>query len=421
MFEGSSEALSQRLGGNWYIRCHESKADQGGLEDDGSLTDLGWLQNLSVAKLTSQFPQAIESAGIQEQERPSIQQNTLELYRQHCLNYGLVSREFPQSSRETTSQLSPLWQIISVSPSREICRPVVKRRPTMSAKLKNINKQIRRLESFPKKSGNHQFLSIVPVTLKTNGTLNSTLPVAKVISLEERDALRTNQSLGPGFNYSTLICMSMQALRKNEVTLDEIYSWIAENFAFYRDSEPTWKPALRQTLAKSQLFQRVPHRKGKPGGWNDRCRLYPNVYSEIPRLDAPNSLAQTRSRSPAIAQKLIIQSRIRPDTNHIDDEDDLPLPTKIGGSRDGSLSSNHQSQEPMTNSDWLTGELPQGNVDRLIGDLDYSSSYDPYPMEEFSTAIDEEEPTRSPMSEVHHPWTDEHLNLEELDDILGLK
>lgn len=186
------------------------------------------------------MPQATASMGSQEQEHPPIHQNTLELYRQHCLNYGLTSRQIHYSCRERSCQVAPIWRMIS-TPNREICRPGIKRRPTLSARLKSINKKIQVLESFPNHAGNRQILSIVPVTLFTNRTVNFTLPTVTEISLEEREAFSTNQSLRPPFNYATLICMSMQALEKNKATLDEIYSWIAENFAFYRDSEPTWK------------------------------------------------------------------------------------------------------------------------------------------------------------------------------------
>lgn len=96
------------------------------------------------------------------------------------------------------------------------------------------------------------------MTLLTDASLSSTLPKIEDVAPEERVAFRTNQMLQPPFTQTALICMSMQAMGKNKITLDEIYCWMAENFAFYRDSEPTWKVRKERVLHRIKLTFRKP-------------------------------------------------------------------------------------------------------------------------------------------------------------------
>lgn len=40
----SSEELSRRFHSNWFLRCRQFETPKNGDGDDGSLTNLGWLQ-----------------------------------------------------------------------------------------------------------------------------------------------------------------------------------------------------------------------------------------------------------------------------------------------------------------------------------------------------------------------------------------
>lgn len=52
---------------------------------------------------------------------------------------------------------------------------------------------------------------------------------------------KTNRHVKPPYSYATLICMAMQASNKTKITLSAIYSWITENFCYYRYAEPSWQ------------------------------------------------------------------------------------------------------------------------------------------------------------------------------------
>ncbi len=57
---------------------------------------------------------------------------------------------------------------------------------------------------------------------------------------------KTNRHVKPPYSYATLICMAMQASNKTKITLSAIYSWITENFCYYRYAEPSWQVSYIQ-------------------------------------------------------------------------------------------------------------------------------------------------------------------------------
>lgn len=44
----------------------------------------------------------------------------------------------------------------------------------------------------------------------------------------------------PPYSYAVLICLAMMDVKK-KITLDQIYKWIRDNFAYYRNSKPYWQ------------------------------------------------------------------------------------------------------------------------------------------------------------------------------------
>lgn len=44
----------------------------------------------------------------------------------------------------------------------------------------------------------------------------------------------------PPFSYAALICLAMRSCKK-KMTLSQIYKWIKENFAFYRNGDRSWQ------------------------------------------------------------------------------------------------------------------------------------------------------------------------------------
>ncbi|VDK23356.1 unnamed protein product [Taenia asiatica] len=446
MHHESSEVLARRLRHNWLLHGNEFKASRDGCdgdcEDDGSLTNLAWLQNISVKKLAAPLPPLSPppSPSRDLHSTQSNHHNTLELYRQHCLNYGLGLHQSPLPSRSTYRKTFSTWRIQQRDTSRNN-RPPFKRRGTLLKRFKNSVPVLQVFKSLPstntvyttpsntcqqQNQQTHALLAVGPMTLLTNASLSSTLPTIEDVAPEERVAFRTNQMLQPPFTHTALICMSMQAMGKKKITLDEIYSWMAENFAFYRDSEPTWKLALRQTLMRNSIFQRVPRRKEEPGGWGDMWRLHPDIRSKLRDLTYQDAPPQTLSKSSIIAPKLIIQSVIKtkedaappPLTSQPDDNEEQHERQGENQEDDSHIVKDFKlemenEEEPRLENDWWSGDLTE-NVDSLMGDLEGASS-DIYMPLDSPTCFSVDTPTDD------QPWVDDRLNLEELDNILGFK
>ena len=53
-----------------------------------------------------------------------------------------------------------------------------------------------------------------------------------------------NHLIKPPFSYSTLICMAMKAKGSaidGKITLTQLLNWIADNFSYYKHSDPAWQ------------------------------------------------------------------------------------------------------------------------------------------------------------------------------------
>ena len=58
---------------------------------------------------------------------------------------------------------------------------------------------------------------------------------------QERVDYKSNPFVKPPYSYATLICMAMKETRRNKITLSGIYTWITENFLYYRNADPSWQ------------------------------------------------------------------------------------------------------------------------------------------------------------------------------------
>ncbi|XP_017319454.1 forkhead box protein J1-A-like [Ictalurus punctatus] len=76
---------------------------------------------------------------------------------------------------------------------------------------------------------------------------------------------KTNPHVKPPYSYATLICMAMQASKKNKVTLSCIYKWITDNFCYFCHADPTWKKSIRRNLFLNICFRKVPRQKDESG------------------------------------------------------------------------------------------------------------------------------------------------------------
>ncbi|KAJ4302781.1 Forkhead transcription factor [Kalmusia sp. IMI 367209] len=75
-----------------------------------------------------------------------------------------------------------------------------------------------------------------------------------------------DDGLKPPYSYAMLIGMAILRAPKRQLTLAQIYKWISETFAFYRNSQDTgWQNSIRHNLSLSKSFGKVERPKDDPG------------------------------------------------------------------------------------------------------------------------------------------------------------
>ncbi|KAJ2945793.1 hypothetical protein O0L34_g4698 [Tuta absoluta] len=92
---------------------------------------------------------------------------------------------------------------------------------------------------------------------------NQTISKCQKDFMENKEGYQTSTKKPP-YSYSTLICMAMR-YNNDKMTLSAIYSWIRENFKFYRNADPTWQNSIRHNLSLNKVFVKVPRSKHEPG------------------------------------------------------------------------------------------------------------------------------------------------------------
>lgn len=70
----------------------------------------------------------------------------------------------------------------------------------------------------------------------------------------------------PSYSYAMLIGMAILRAQNRRLTLAQIYKWISETFAFYRNSQETgWQNSIRHNLSLSKSFSKQERPKDDPG------------------------------------------------------------------------------------------------------------------------------------------------------------
>ncbi|KAF7716875.1 Fork-head transcriptional regulator 2 [Penicillium ucsense] len=85
-------------------------------------------------------------------------------------------------------------------------------------------------------------------------------------STEEIDYSKDSaKDLKPPYSYANLIAQAIFSSEEEKLTLNSIYNWIMDRYAFYRHSQSGWQNSIRHNLSLNKAFQKVPRRTDEPG------------------------------------------------------------------------------------------------------------------------------------------------------------
>ncbi|XP_050824265.1 forkhead box protein J1-B-like isoform X3 [Gopherus flavomarginatus] len=128
---------------------------------------------------------------------------------------------------------------------------------------------------------------------------------------------KSNPRVKPPYSYATLICLAVRASKQAKVTLSAIYSWIMENFCYYRHAEPSWQNSIRHNLSLNKCFRKVPRQKDEPGkgGFWEIDPQYADMFIDgvVKRrwlMAAPYSPPWQRPAVPALETKCSLLSPV---------------------------------------------------------------------------------------------------------------
>ncbi|KAI1713948.1 forkhead domain-containing protein [Ditylenchus destructor] len=86
-------------------------------------------------------------------------------------------------------------------------------------------------------------------------TDKSILPISADIA-KNREFYRSHD-VRPPYTYASLIRQAIMESKDCQLTLNEIYQWFTETFAYFRRNAATWKNAVRHNLSLHKCFARV--------------------------------------------------------------------------------------------------------------------------------------------------------------------
>ncbi|EDQ31154.1 transcription factor of the Forkhead-HNF3 family [Enterocytozoon bieneusi H348] len=80
---------------------------------------------------------------------------------------------------------------------------------------------------------------------------------------------KTNEK--PDDSYAYMILRALSSSKNNMMTLSEIYTWIEQNYPYFKTADAIWKNSIRHNLSLNAAFKKTPrqaNQKGKGGFWS---------------------------------------------------------------------------------------------------------------------------------------------------------
>ncbi|WKY05129.1 hypothetical protein Q1695_005836 [Nippostrongylus brasiliensis] len=229
---------------------------------------------------------------------------------------------FTASSSLSTTQTQPVQSLpsVSLSISEAATTPLTIPAPSVVSS-----------EGSPT-SGDQQ-LQKTFVPRRSRISDKSVLPISADIA-RNREFYRSND-VRPPYTYASLIRQAIMESPECQLTLNEIYTWFTDTFAYFRRNAATWKNAVRHNLSLHKCFQRV-EQNVKGAVWTvDDSEFY---RRRPQRTAATRSQPNTPLPEEMLAQRIIDQTALSMIEQRNDDTVRLAENALLNGGLEGVLS-----------------------------------------------------------------------------------
>ncbi|XP_028398262.1 forkhead box protein P1-like [Dendronephthya gigantea] len=162
--------------------------------------------------------------------------------------------------------------------------PVTKSRSTSSRSMETNEEPVNDVEEKDKES-----LNTSRGSYKRSA---QTSPVSVAQDMQQSADFYQKTDVRPPFTYASLIRQAILDAPDEQLTLNEIYNWFTNNFAYFRRNTATWKNAVRHNLSLHKCFVRKENVKGAVWTVDEeeyRKRRPQKVLSNQVKQDTPDN------------------------------------------------------------------------------------------------------------------------------------